>query len=586
MSKATMVATSRLKRLCQPTVRNWAEPPEPDREQMRENAWVDMGWGRLLFGHTFRKAKHLAHALCQEKEGERDIGIYLPDPHVVLSAVPGQLFLDPSHTYRLWAHAYRPRRELDRGVRVRRVSSQEDVRIANEICRVHGMIGPSPDFMMANHATRLHTFLVATSVHDGSVLGTVTGVDHVAAFEDPENGTSLWGLAVSPHARQPGAGEALVRHLAEHYFTRGRSYVDLSVMHDNVEAIQLYEKLGFERVPVFCVKRRNRINESLYVSQQAADGLNPYARIIVDEALRRNVSVEVLDRDLGLFTLQLGGRRVVCRESLTELTSATSFMLCDDKRLTHRMLVRAGLRVPSQREAGSQEDNEMFLREHARIVVKPARGEQGAGVSVDLQTPDEVERAVTAARRLCDDVLLERYHEGLDLRVVLIDYQVVAAAVRRPPVIIGNGKDTLDTLIAKYNRRRMASTGGESRVPIDEETERNLAAAGYSLSSVPPSGQALQVRKAANLHTGGTIHDVTDEIHPTVRDAAVAAAKALMVPVTGLDFLVPDIQGPDYVIVEANERPGLANHEPRPTVERFLDLLFPETQPRHQSQRP
>lgn len=575
-----MVATSRLKRLCQPTVRNWAQPPEPAREQMREDAWVDMGWGRLLFGHTFRKARHLAHVLCQEKPGERDIGIYLPDPHVVLSATPGQLFLDPSHTYRLWAHAYRSRREPDRGVRVRRVATPEDARIANEICNAHGMIAPGPDFMMANHATRLHTFLVAASVHDGDVLGTVTGVDHVAAFQDPENGTSLWGLAVASHARQPGAGEALVRHLAEHYFTRGRSYVDLSVMHDNAEAIQLYEKLGFERVPVFCVKRRNQINASLYVSQQVTDGLNPYACIIIDEALRRNVNVEVLDRDLGLFVLQLGGRRIVCRESLTELTSATSFLLCDDKRLTHRMLVRAGLHVPTQREAGSPEDNERFLREHGRVVVKPARGEQGKGVSVDLQKPDDVERAVATARKFCDDVLLERYHEGLDLRVVVIDYGVVAAAVRRPPVILGTGQDTVDTLIAKYNRRRMASTGGESRVPIDEETERNIAAAGYSLSSVLASGEALQVRKAANLHSGGTIHDVTDQIHPAVRAAAVAAAETLMIPVTGLDFLVPDIQGPDYVIVEANERPGLANHEPRPTAERLLDLLFPETQRR------
>lgn len=581
MSKA-MVATSRLARLCQPTVRNWAEPPGPDREQMRDNACVDMGWGRLLFGHTFRSATQLAQILCEEREGERDIGIYLPDPHVALSAAPEQLFLDPSHTYRLWAHAYRSRGESDPGLTVRRLCTREDAAVANQICNVRDMIAPCPDFMMANRATRLHTLLVAESLHDGSILGTVTGVDHVAAFQDPENGSSLWGLAVSPQTRQPGAGEALVRHLVEHYFTRGRSYVDLSVMHDNAEAIQLYEKLGFERVPVFCVKRRNQINESLYVSQQATEGLNPYARIIVDEALRRNVNFDLLEADMGLFVLQLGGRRIVCRESLTELTSATSFLLCDDKRLTHCVLARAGLNAPLQREAGSKEDNEGFLRQQGCIVVKPARGEQGAGVSVDLREPGEMEQAVAVARRICDDVLLERYYEGLDLRVVVIDYQVVAAAVRRPPTILGTGKDTVDALIAKYNRRRMASTGGQSRVPVDAETERIIAAAGYSLSSVLSSGKALQLRKAANLHTGGTIHDVTDKIHPTVRDAAVAAARALVVPVTGLDFVVPKVEGPDYVILEANERPGLANHEPRPTAERFLDLLFPETQARHE----
>jgi D-alanine-D-alanine ligase-like ATP-grasp enzyme len=87
--------------------------------------------------------------------------------------------------------------------------------------------------------------------------------------------------------------------------------------------------------------------------------------------------------------------------------------------------------------------------------------------------------------------------------------------------------------------------------------------------------------KTANLHTGGTIHDVTDELHPELSAAAVAAARCLEIPVTGLDFIVPDVQGPDYVIIEANERPGLANHEPQPTAQRFIDLLFPETAVKH-----
>ena len=75
----------------------------------------------------------------------------------------------------------------------------------------------------------------------------------------------------------------------------------------------------------------------------------------------------------------------------------------------------------------------------------------------------------------------------------------------------------------------------------------------------------------------GTIHDVTDKLDPALRKAAVAAAAAIDIPVTGLDFMVPAPDSPDYVIIEANERPGLANHEPQPTAERFIDLLFPST---------
>ena len=83
------------------------------------------------------------------------------------------------------------------------------------------------------------------------------------------------------------------------------------------------------------------------------------------------------------------------------------------------------------------------------------------------------------------------------------------------------------------------------------------------------------MRKAANLHTGGTIHDVTDTVHPDLAAAACRAARAIDIPVVGIDFMIRDPSEPDYVFIEANERPGLANHEPQPTAERFMDLLFP-----------
>jgi D-alanine-D-alanine ligase-like ATP-grasp enzyme len=148
-------------------------------------------------------------------------------------------------------------------------------------------------------------------------------------------------------------------------------------------------------------------------------------------------------------------------------------------------------------------------------------------------------------------------------------------------MIRGTGTHSIRELMEKYNRRRMAATGGESRIPMDEETRRCLAEKDLDEDTVLPKDKEVMVRKTANLHTGGTIHDVTDQLHPDLAAAAVAAAKCLEVPVTGLDFIVPDVQGPEYVIIEANERPGLANHEPQPTAQRFIDLLFPETAVKH-----
>jgi GNAT-family acetyltransferase (TIGR03103 family) len=574
---AEYASNLRLNRTLSPSLRNWDTPPAHATRQMVSNASLWMGWGRLIFAHTFTSPDEIAGLLRDEEPGTRNLAFYLRDPHVLLSQSPQEFFLDPSHTYRLWSHRYRPGSVPPKGFAVRRVATSEDAKAANRIFASRKMVPWDGHFVREHRASKERTFLVAESMHDRTVVGTVTGVDHVEGFDDPENGASLWSLAVDPQAQTPGVGEGLVRHLVEHYFARGRDYVDLSVMHDNVQAIRLYEKLGFQRVPVFCVKRKNVINEPLFISPQPDGDLNPYARIIVDEARRRGIRVEVLDADFGYFRLEMGGRSIVCRESLTELTSAIAFSRCDDKRLTNRLLERAGLRVPSQQQASDEAGDRAYLRHHGRLVVKPARGEQGHGVFVDIRTPDELAEAIHTARQSCADVVLEEFVSGQDLRLIVIDGEMVAAAVREPPCVVGNGRDTVTSLIEKYSRRRAAATGGESTVPIDKETARCVGLAGYAMDTIPPSGEAITVRKTANLHSGGTIHDVTERVHPELAQAAVQAAHALDIPVVGFDFAVPDLEGPDYWIIEANERPGLANHEPQPTAERFIDLLFPQT---------
>ncbi|MDX1824709.1 MAG: ATP-grasp domain-containing protein, partial [Thiohalomonadales bacterium] len=297
----------------------------------------------------------------------------------------------------------------------------------------------------------------------------------------------------------------------------------------------------------------------------------------VREALRRGISVEVLDAEAGFFELSFGGRTITCRESLSELTTSIAMSRCDDKAVTHRILERAKLHVPAQAKYKDYEQAKRFMEEFGAIVVKPARGEQGVGISVDVHDPDALKDAVSEAQKYCDVVLMEQYVSGTDLRIIVIDGEVVAAATRKPPRIQGTGRATIRELIEKQSRRREAATGGESSIPIDRETERCVEESGYKLDDVLPYGDYLTVRKTANLHTGGTIHDVTEKLHPTLAQAAVKAEEVIDIPVTGLDLIVKDPSEDDYVIIEANERPGLANHEPQPTAERFIDLLFPNT---------
>ncbi|MFP5369213.1 MAG: N-acetylglutaminylglutamine synthetase, partial [Actinomycetes bacterium] len=542
-----------------------------------------MGWGRLVLGQTFEELDGILDVLRTEESGRRDICVYPRDPHVLVSLAPYELFIDPSFTYRLDLSAYRSRHELIRGVFVRTVTSLQDMERINELYARTGMVPGESATMWRNHRTRTYTYLVAEDTRTGEIVGTVTGVDHLLAFGDPENGSSLWCLTADPQDAPPGTGEALLRVLAERYLARGRAHLDLSVMHDNAAAIALYRKLGFTRISAVCVKRKNPINTPLFATRPPGmEQLNPYARIIAEEALNRGIRVEVTDPEWGELRLSLGGRSVLTRESLSEFTSAVALSRCDDKRVTRRILERAGVRVPRGVLATEDDPAEAaaLLEDVGEVVVKPARGEQGKGITMGVTDERALRRAVTVAAQHCPDVLVEELVAGDDVRVVVIDHEVVAAAVRRPAEVIGDGRRSVRDLVRWTSRRRERATGGESRIPLDDTTAETVAAAGHDLDDVIAEGERLRVRRTANLHTGGTIVDVTDRLHPEIAAAAVRASRAIGIPVTGLDFLVPDVEGPEHVFIEANERPGLANHEPQPVVERFVDLLFPETRRR------
>ncbi|MCA1490616.1 N-acetylglutaminylglutamine synthetase [Ensifer sp. NBAIM29] len=570
-------------RLTRPRAPVGREPGVPrDRRQEpateNRNVTLDCGWGRLLFAQTFDSDEALVGELRDEAPQSRDIAFYVRDPHVLLSLAPQEIFLDPSHTFRLQLSNYRGGggRRL-RGVTIRRVASEADAEGINAVYAACGMVQVRSDFFSSERDNRAVTYFVAQDDTSGQIVGAVTGIDHRHLFSDPEHGASLWCLAVHPQARQPGIGERLVRKLAEHFQVRGLAYVDLSVMHDNEHAISLYEKLGFRRVPIFALKRKNAINEKFFAQPiPFYEGLNPYARLIVDEALRRGIHVEVTDAEGGFFRLSHGGRTIHCRESLSDLTSAVAMSICDDKAVTRRLVSTAGLVVPEQISADVGDDEKRaFLETHGKLVVKPARGEQGRGISVGVASMKTLHAAIEQAKTVSERVLLEAYFDGEDLRLVVIDYKLAAAAIRRPPRIIGDGESPIRKLIDIQSRRRAAATGGESRIPVDGETERFLAEQNLDLDTVPAEGREITVRKAANLHTGGTIHDVTAKVHPELVAAACRAAEAIRIPVVGVDFIVRDPEKSDYVFIEANERPGLANHEPQPTAERFVDLLFP-----------
>lgn len=555
-----------------------ADAPQP------QHAMLDCGWGRLLFAPAFASPRDVARALLHEAPGTRDVALYVDAPQLVLAEAPQELFLDPSLLFRRALSSDETPPEPPTGVIVRRLETRADIAAINRLYRMRGMVTLDPRTVWSLRGSEALTYIVAEDERTGDPVGSAMGIDHALAFGDRAGGSSLWCLVVDPQTGLSGVGQALTQYLIGLFGARGRSFIDLSVLHDNATAIGLYRKLGFDEVPGFVVKRKNAINQRLFLGPSDLGALNPYARIIVEEAQRRGIGVEVLDAQAAIFKLRHGGQEICCRESLSDLTGGVAMTWCQDKVLTSRRLASVGLPVPRQHTARSvpgeaaDDADRRFLSECGAVVVKPAFGEQGRGISMDVHTEDELAAAIARAAAVGGPVVIEQLCAGDDLRVVVIGYRVVAAAMRRPAQVVGDGSATIAQLIERQSARRAAATGGESRIPVDAETRRCLQGQGLDDASVPEAGRVVPVRRTANLHTGGTIHDVTGQLHPALREAAESAARALRIPVVGLDFLVaaPD-SAEGWVIIEANERPGLANHEPQPTAQRFVDLLFPFT---------
>ena len=277
----------------------------------------------------------------------------------------------------------------------------------------------------------------------------------------------------------------------------------------------------------------------------------------------------------------------------TSLTSNIAVELASDKEETNQILRDLGLPVPKQRLV--QGAGDAVRAAHGigfPVVLKPLAGNHGRGVSIGLTTDEEVEAGFAKAAEYGRNVVVESYLEGLDHRLLVIDGELIAAAKRIPGHVVGDGEHTVAELVDIVNQDPRRGIGHEkvlTRIEIDAQAERLLARIGYDLKTVPPAGEVVYLRATANLSTGGTAIDVTDEIHPDNRDMAIRAIQAIGLDIGGVDFLTADItrsyREVGGGICEINAGPGFRMHvapsegQSRDVAGPVLDMLFPEGEP-------
>jgi cyanophycin synthetase len=321
--------------------------------------------------------------------------------------------------------------------------------------------------------------------------------------------------------------------------------------------------------------------------------LGPSTAAIVDAARRRRIPVRRITPTGSLVQLGYGKYQRRIQASETSLTSAIAVEICQEKPLTNRMLRAVGVPVPEGRTVLSPDEAWLVAQEIGLpVVCKPESGNQGKGVSVNLNTEAEVKAAYTIAEGYRGDVLVEQYIEGDDYRILVIGGKMVAAARRDPAQVMGDGLHNIIQLVEEVNhdpRRRPGHSSTLTRIKLDEAAILVLTQQGLTMTTIPALGQVVRLRNNSNLSTGGTATDVTDEVHPANRQMAELAAQILGLDVAGIDMLCKDITRPlgeqNGAIVEVNAAPGLRMHlypykgKPRDVGEPIMEMLYPEGTP-------
>ncbi|MBL8397508.1 MAG: cyanophycin synthetase [Candidatus Accumulibacter sp.] len=315
--------------------------------------------------------------------------------------------------------------------------------------------------------------------------------------------------------------------------------------------------------------------------------LGPSTGAIVYAAVARNIPYRRLTEG-SLVQFGWGSRQRRIQAAETDRTSAVAESIAQDKELSKTLLHAAGVPVPLGRPVLSAEDAWAAACEiDGPVVVKPQDGNQGKGVAVNLSTREHIEAAYAIAYEISDEVLVERYIPGHDYRLLVVGDKLIAAARRDPPLVIGNGKDSIRQLVERVNsdpRRSEGHATSLTRIRLDDVALARLANAGLTPDSIPPRGKRVVLRNNANLSTGGTATDVTDDVHPEFAAQAVAAAQTIGLDIAGVDVVCDSVLRPleeqGGGIVEINAAPGLRMHlqpsfgKGRPVGQAIIDHMF------------
>ncbi len=271
-----------------------------------------------------------------------------------------------------------------------------------------------------------------------------------------------------------------------------------------------------------------------------------------------------------IYQLGWGSRARKIQRGIVDSDSAIGAMLGNDKVLSSQIFREAGLPAPDHGVATTEKEAiEIARRLSWPLVVKPALGERGEGVSIDINDEAALRGGFSLAQEKGGDarVIVERQVSGMCHRLVILRGQLLYAVKRHPKSVIGDGEKSIRQLIREANEKESAKPPWHRKPPFpsDETTTKTLAEAGYTMDSVVAPGTIVHLRRIASARDGGIAEDVTEDVHQDNRDIAIRAAALCGLRVAGIDIITEDISVPWYkngaIINEINYSPQLGSGE-------------------------